>query len=112
MDVITTLDGARASLTPHGDIDFDTLTSLRAAVDALPAHVTDLLWDLHHTSFMDIAGLHLLFDPAAGGGGVRSTAVTGLRPQAMRLLLLATDVHPTVFDLSRLFPDTLRTLPG
>ncbi|MEU9521665.1 STAS domain-containing protein [Streptomyces sp. NPDC048224] len=112
MNVTTTIDGTRASLTPHGDIDFDTLSSLRAAVDALPDHVTDLLWDLHHTPFMDVAGLHLLFGPAPRGGVDRTTTVTGLRPQALRMLLLATDVHPTVIDISRLFPDTLRTLPA
>ncbi|MFG3250857.1 STAS domain-containing protein [Streptomyces sp. NPDC048187] len=112
MNVTTTIDGTRASLTPHGDIDFDTLSSLRAAVDALPEHVTELQWDLRHTTFMDVAGLHLLFAPADRVGAARTTTVTGLHPQALRLLLLATDVHPTAIDVSRLFPDTLNTLPG
>ncbi|WP_435879785.1 hypothetical protein [Streptomyces flaveolus] len=56
---------------------------------------------------MDVAGLHLLFDPAAPGGPDRRTTVTGLRRQPLRLLLLAADTHPTAFDLGRLFPGTL-----
>ncbi|MER6847041.1 STAS domain-containing protein [Streptomyces flaveolus] len=103
----TTIDGTSARITPCGDIDYDTLPPLRAAADALPAHVTDLLWDLNHTAFMDVAGLHLLFTPTPPGSGPhRRTTVTGLRPQPHRLLLLAADLNPATFNLLRLLPDT------
>jgi anti-anti-sigma regulatory factor len=105
MNITTVIDGTSARITLRGDIDFDTLPPLRAATDALPAHVTDLLWDLNHTSFMDVAGLHLLFPPAPVSGPDRRTTVTGLRRQPRRLLLLAADVHPDTFDLARLLPD-------
>ena len=68
--------------------------------------MTDLLWDLNHTPFMDVAGLHLLFAPAPLDGPDRRTTVTGLRRQPLRLLLLAADMHPDTFDFSRLLPDT------
>ncbi|MGW4275182.1 STAS domain-containing protein [Streptomyces seoulensis] len=104
MDITTTIDGTSARIIPRGDIDYDTLPPIRAAVDALPTHVTDLLWDLNHTPFMDLAGLHLLFTPTRTPGW--STTVTGLHPQPLRLLLLATDIQPHAFDLTRLIPDT------
>ncbi|MEW2515385.1 hypothetical protein [Streptomyces sp. NPDC046870] len=75
---ITTATGTSARITPRGDIDHDTLPSLRAA-DALPAHVTDLTGNLQHTPFMDVAGLHLLFGSAAPDGPNRRTTVTGRR---------------------------------
>ena len=106
MDITTTITGTTARITPRGDLDFDTLPPLRAAADALPAHVTDLLWDLDHTPFMDLAGLHLLFAPTPPHGPDRRTTVTGLRPQPLRLLLLAADTNAATFDLARLLPDT------
>ncbi|MFE0452461.1 STAS domain-containing protein [Streptomyces sp. NPDC058914] len=106
MNITTVIDGTSARITLRGDIDYDTLPPLRAAADALPAHVTDLLWDLNHTPFMDVAGLHLLFAPAPLSGPDRRTTVTGLGQQPQRLLLLAADVHPDTFDLARLHPDT------
>ncbi|MFI8952745.1 STAS domain-containing protein [Streptomyces sp. NPDC053750] len=103
----TTIDGTSARITVRGDIDYDTLPPLRDAAAALPAHVTDLLWDLHQTAFMDVAGLHLLFTPIPSGNGpVRRTTVTGLRPQPLRLLRLAADLHPSVFHLTCLLLDT------
>ncbi|MFD8275946.1 STAS domain-containing protein [Streptomyces flaveolus] len=107
MNITTTIDGTSARITPCGDIDYDTLPPLRAAADALPVHVTDLLWDLTHTAFMDVAGLHLLFTSAPSGNGPhRRTTVTGLRRQPYRLLLLAADLNPTTFTILRLLPDT------
>ena len=111
MNITTTIDGTSARITPYGDIDFDTLPPLRAAADALPAHVTDLLWDLNHTAFMDTAGLHLLFTPCPPGGPNRRTTATGLRCQPLRLLILAADLRPALFDLTCLFPDTPPTDP-
>ncbi|MEU1711105.1 STAS domain-containing protein [Streptomyces sp. NPDC005706] len=103
MNTITTLNGATATITVRGDIDFDTLPPLRAAAEALPAHVTDLLWDLTHTFFMDVAGLHLLFAPTPPGRPDRRITVTGLRPQPLRLLRLAAETNPATFPLDRLF---------
>ncbi|MEU4039095.1 STAS domain-containing protein [Streptomyces collinus] len=105
MNTSTTVNGATASITVRGDIDFDTLPPLRAAADALPAHVTHLLWDLHHTLFMDVAGLHLLFAPALPGRPDRRITVTGLRPQPLRLLRLAAETNPAAFPLDRLLCD-------
>ncbi|MFF8406200.1 STAS domain-containing protein [Streptomyces sp. NPDC014846] len=117
MNVTTVIDGPTARITPRGDIDFDTLSPLRTAADTLPAHVSDLLWDLSQTPFMDLAGLHLLFTPTSTEGPGRRTSVTGLRAQPLRLLLLAADTSPAAFDLARLLPDTLpigvgRPTPG
>ncbi|MFJ5520922.1 STAS domain-containing protein [Streptomyces griseoluteus] len=105
MNITTVIDGTSARITPRGDIDFETLPPLRAAAQALPTRVTDLLWDLHHTAFMDVAGLHLLFDHLPVDGPDLHTTVTGLRQQPQRLLLMAAAIHPATFDLSRLFPD-------
>ncbi|MFD7458844.1 MULTISPECIES: STAS domain-containing protein [unclassified Streptomyces] len=106
MHITTTIDGRSARITPCGDLDFDALPPLRAAAEALPAEVSDLLWDLNHTPFMDVAGLHLLFTPTRLDGPDRRTTVTGLRPQPLRLLLMAADMNPATFDLTRLLPDT------
>ncbi|MFE9773479.1 STAS domain-containing protein [Streptomyces sp. NPDC005931] len=105
MNIITTIDGPSACITVRGDIDHDTLPQLRAAADVLPAHVTDLLWDLNHTPFMDVAGLHLFFAPAPVNRAGRRTTVTGVHRQPLRLLLLAADLHPDTFDLARLLQD-------
>ncbi|MEU5183354.1 STAS domain-containing protein [Streptomyces longwoodensis] len=56
MDITTAISGTSARITPRGEIDHDTLPSLRAAADALPARVTDVTWNLRHTPFMDVAG--------------------------------------------------------
>ncbi|ANB04092.1 hypothetical protein SAM40697_6796 [Streptomyces ambofaciens] len=105
MNITTTIDGTRARISPRGVIDYDTLPPLRAATAALPAGVTDLLWDMGEATFMDVAGLHLLFDPAPPGGPLRTTTVTGLGPQPLRLLALAAGLDPAL-DSSRLAPDT------
>ncbi|MER6469649.1 STAS domain-containing protein [Streptomyces collinus] len=110
MNPITTLNGTTATITVRGDIDFDTLSPLRAAADALPAHVTGLRWDLNHTFFMDVAGLHLLFAPAPPLCPDRRTTVTGLHPQPLRLLRLAAETNPATFPLDRLLCDTPATL--
>ncbi|MEU6106582.1 hypothetical protein, partial [Streptomyces flaveolus] len=107
MNITTTIDGTSARITVRGEIDYDTMSPLRAAADGLPPQVTDLLWDLNHTAFMDVAGLHLLFTPSPSGSGpVRRTTVRGLRPQPLRLLLLAAELRPATFDLTRLLPGT------
>ncbi|MFD5536769.1 lipid asymmetry maintenance protein MlaB [Streptomyces sp. NPDC127079] len=105
MNIATTIDGTSARLSICGEIDFDTLPSLRAVVDTLPPQVTDLYWDLTRTPFMDVAGLHLLFTPTTSSGPERRATVTGLGKQPLSLLLMAADVNPTLFDLSRLLPD-------
>ena len=63
MNITTTIDGTRARISLDGEIDFVALPQVRAATAALPAHVTELLWDLGEATFMDVAGLHLLCDP-------------------------------------------------
>ncbi|MEV5333781.1 hypothetical protein [Streptomyces werraensis] len=71
--------------------------------------MTALVWDLAHARFMDVAGLHLLFEERSPDGPVRSTTVTNLAPQPLRLLVLAAEVEPGL-ELTRLFPDTLPAL--
>ncbi|MGW5506109.1 STAS domain-containing protein [Streptomyces sp. SS52] len=93
MNITTIVDGTRARIVPHGEIDYDTLPALRAATAALPAHVTDLLWDIRETTFMDVVGLHLLFDPSEPAASVRTTRVTGLGPQPTRLLTLVSGLN-------------------
>lgn len=105
MNITTTIHGTSARISPCGEIDFDTLPPLRAAVDALPLQVTDLQWDLALTPFMDVAGLHLLFTPTAGDAPERRATVIGLRTQPLSLLRVAADMNPTIFDLTRLLPD-------
>ncbi|WP_346010906.1 hypothetical protein [Streptomyces sp. SID5606] len=85
MNITTTIDGTRARISPHGEIDYTVLPPLRAAAAALPVSVTDLLWDLREAPFMDVAGLHLFFDPATHGSPLLRTTVTGLGPQPRRL---------------------------
>ncbi|MFJ4539723.1 lipid asymmetry maintenance protein MlaB [Streptomyces tibetensis] len=103
MNITTTIDGTSARIRVRGEIDFDTLPPLRAVAAALPPQVSDLEWDLTGTSFMDIAGLHLLFGPATSPAC--RTTVTGLGTQPLWLLFTASETDPTVFDLSRLLPD-------
>ncbi|MER7483910.1 hypothetical protein ABTX60_40785 [Streptomyces sp. NPDC126510] len=107
MDITTTVDGTSARISPSGEIDFYTLLPLRAAADTLPPQVTDLQWDLSGTAFMDVTGLNFLFAPAPHDSAPgRSTTVTGLNRQPLWLLLLAAEVRPTAFELSRLIHDT------
>ncbi|MFI7345305.1 STAS domain-containing protein [Streptomyces sp. NPDC049936] len=101
MYITTTIDGSRARISLDGEIDFHTLPLLRAVTVSLQACVAELLWDLEAATFMDIAGLHLLFDPTLPGSSPRRTTVTGLGPQP--LLTLATDLNPNI-DLMRLIP--------
>ncbi|MDX2592827.1 MULTISPECIES: hypothetical protein [Streptomyces] len=68
------------------------------------------LWDLNHTLFMDIAGLHLLFAPIPHDRPGRRTTVTGLRPQPLRLLRLAAETNPATFHLDRLLCDAPATV--
>jgi len=49
MTITTTIDGTAARISLCGEIDYDTLPTLRAALDGLPLQVTDLQWDLTHT---------------------------------------------------------------
>ncbi|MFB7829321.1 STAS domain-containing protein [Streptomyces hydrogenans] len=106
MNITTTITGTSARISPHGEIDFYTLPPLRTAVNQLPGHVLDLLWDLEHLSFTDVAGLRMLFCPAPQGDPQYRTAVTNLRDQPLQLLLIAADLFPAAYDLSRLIPDT------
>jgi ABC-type transporter Mla MlaB component len=94
----------------HGEIDYTTLPTLRAAAAELPPGVTELVWDLHDARFMDVAGLHLLFEQPSPQGPPRKTTVTNLAPQPLRLLLLAAEVNPTL-ELAHLLPDTLPATP-
>ncbi|MGW2477067.1 STAS domain-containing protein [Streptomyces sp. NPDC001665] len=107
MNISTVISGTTARIVPSGEIDADTLTFLRTAVDALPPHVTDLRWDLRDTSFMDVAGLHLFRHVSMPSDAPRRRiTVTGLQDQPARLLLLATDLRPDVIDFARLLPET------
>jgi ABC-type transporter Mla MlaB component len=105
MNITMTVDGTFARICVCGEIDFDSLPRLRSAAAALPVQVSDLQWDLTGTSFMDIAGLHLLFNTTTSSPDCRTT-VTGLGRQPLWLLLMAADANPAVFDLCHLLPDT------
>ncbi|MEV6553033.1 STAS domain-containing protein [Streptomyces sp. NPDC051597] len=98
------IDGTTAHVTVHGEIDYASLPTLRAAAAGLPPQVTELVWDLHDARFMDVAGLHLLFEQPSPQGPPRKTTVTNLAPQPLRLLLLATEVNPAL-ELAHLLPD-------
>ncbi|MEU0897134.1 STAS domain-containing protein [Streptomyces massasporeus] len=100
------IDGTAAHITVHGEIDYNTLPTLRAAAAGLPPHVTELVWDLYDAHFMDVAGLHLLFEQPSQEGPPRKTTVTNLAPQPLRLLVLAAEMDPAL-ELAHLLPDTL-----
>ncbi|MEU6173061.1 STAS domain-containing protein [Streptantibioticus parmotrematis] len=85
-----TVDGTNAAITPHGDIDFDTLPGLLNAARALPATVTAVTWDMYDVPFMDVAGLHLLSSRRPH----RTARFVGLRPQPQRVVTLATHLFP------------------
>ncbi|MFG2793380.1 STAS domain-containing protein [Streptomyces sp. NPDC048419] len=99
------IDDTAAHITVHGEIDYNTLPTLRAAAAGLPSNVTELVWDLHDAYFMDVAGLHLLFEQPSPEGPPRKTTVTNLAPQPLRLLVVAAEVIPAL-ELARLLPDT------
>ncbi|AYN42544.1 STAS domain-containing protein [Streptomyces dangxiongensis] len=109
MRITTRIDGTAARITVHGEIDHSTLPTLRATAAGLPPSVTELVWDLHDARFMDVAGLHLLFEQPSQEGPPRKTTVTNLAPQPLRLLVLAAEVNPAL-ELARLLPDTPATL--
>ncbi|MGW0117887.1 STAS domain-containing protein [Streptomyces sp. NPDC003327] len=106
MNVTTTITGTSARIALHGEIDFYTLSPLHTAVNGLPVRVVDLLWDLEHLSFTDVAGLRMLFGPSPQGTPHYRTAVTNVRDQPLQLLLIAAGLFPTAYDLSRLIPDS------
>ncbi|MBT3150136.1 STAS domain-containing protein [Streptomyces sp. CHD11] len=104
MHLTKRIKGSTARIIVHGDIDYDTLPTLRAAAAGLPPQVTELVWDLEHARFMDVAGLHLLFEQPSGESPPRKTTVTNLAPQPLRLLVLAAELNPAL-ELAHLLPD-------
>lgn len=95
MLVTTTNDGITAVISPHGEIDFDTLPALLAAARKVPASVTQVTWDLRAARFMDVAGLHLLIHQRLACLNTdRTLTVTGLHRQPLYLLQLARDLFP------------------
>ncbi|MEU1118072.1 MULTISPECIES: STAS domain-containing protein [unclassified Streptomyces] len=85
MNVTTELNGHSATVTPHGDLDFEQLDHLYGCIRRLPPAITEIRWDLHAVPFMTIAGLHLL--------DTRTTrlhvTVVNPAPQPLHLLELA-----------------------
>lgn len=59
-----------------------------------PSKLAKLVWDLHDARFMDLAGLHLLFEQPSQEGPPGKTTVTNLASQPLRLLALAAEVIP------------------
>ncbi|MFF2384497.1 STAS domain-containing protein [Streptomyces sp. NPDC058108] len=87
--------GVTAVVTPRGEIDSHTLPSLLDSVEQLPQSVTAVTWDLRHTQFIDVAGLHLLVHQRQACQDARRTlTVIGLDRQPQRLLQLAREVLP------------------
>ncbi|MFD6493963.1 hypothetical protein [Streptomyces sp. NPDC060188] len=102
MRITTVIEGNTARLTPHGEITYKVLPDLLTALAALPDPVSDVVWDLQHAHFADVAALHLFFDqPLAGSSRLRTIGVTGLTPQPLRLLMVAADVF-TALDVAGL----------
>ncbi|PWI45060.1 STAS domain-containing protein [Streptomyces sp. ICBB 8177] len=94
MNATTTIDGANALISLHGDIDYDTLPGLLDAAAQLPETVTAVTWDLHGVPFMDVAAIHLLSDRRGG----RTVTVTGLGAQPQRLIRMASNLFPGLFE--------------
>ncbi|MEV6263029.1 hypothetical protein AB0M42_20095 [Streptomyces sp. NPDC051784] len=107
MNVTTMIDGTTARITLHGDIDHDTLPTIRAAAAELPPNTTDLIWDLRYTPFMDTAGLHLFTDPDPDAGPERRTTLFGLQPQPLELIRTAADLFP-MCEFACLLPEAGR----
>ncbi|MFC8226489.1 STAS domain-containing protein [Streptomyces sp. NPDC057287] len=105
MDTTTMIEGTTARITPHGEIDHDSLPELRAAAAALPPGVTEVVWDLHDTPFVDTAGLHLLTDPRPADSPRRRTTVTGMQTQPLELLRTAAELFPTL-EFAHMVPET------
>lgn len=103
MIITTTIDGAWARISPRGQLDYGALKALSTAAAALPPDVTDVVWDMEETTFMDVTTLRFLFDPAPALGPLFRTRVSGLGPQPMRLLRLATGLDHSL-DVTRLMP--------
>ncbi|MGW2209659.1 STAS domain-containing protein [Streptomyces sp. NPDC001781] len=101
MNVTTVIHGDSARLTPHGDIDYDSLDRISACVTRIPAAVRHIEWDMRDAPFMDVAGLRLL--AAAPGRPERVTTVSHLRSQPLRLLKTADSVFPDM-NWSRYLP--------
>ncbi|MBM9624381.1 STAS domain-containing protein [Streptomyces zhihengii] len=101
MNITTDIHGTSATLTPHGDIDFQHLDQLRATLHRLPPAVTAVAWDLRDAHFVDVAGLHLLNTADAPA---RATSLTHLHPQPRRLLTIACELFPDA-DFDRYLPD-------
>ncbi|MEU5656846.1 STAS domain-containing protein [Streptomyces sp. NPDC047737] len=103
MHVTAMIDATTARIIPHGEIDHDTLPKLRAVLAALPQDVTEVIWDLQDTPFIDTAGLHLLIDPQPVNRP-RRTTVTAMPSQPLELLRTAAEVFPT-FGFGELLPE-------
>ncbi|MER7983686.1 STAS domain-containing protein [Streptomyces sp. NPDC095817] len=96
MIVKTSIIGTTAVISPHGDIDFDSLPHLVTAADELPAVVTRVIWDFQAVSFIDSAGLDLLTCQRRTCQALnRTLTVSGLPGQGRRLLSLSEDLFPT-----------------
>ncbi|SEG84531.1 anti-anti-sigma factor [Actinacidiphila yanglinensis] len=93
--ITTSKDGVAAVISPSGEIDFDTLPGLLAAEQELPQSVRQVTWDLRDAVFMDVAGLHLLFQQRlVCWDRHRTLIVTGLQKQPIQLLQLAEELFP------------------
>jgi anti-anti-sigma factor len=105
MHASTVVEGTTVRIAPAGPVDHDTLPALREALTSLPPDVDAVVWDLRSAGFMDVAGLHLLFDRVQEDGPrPRTVRVERLRPQHRRLLLLAARVLPGL-DVAEIIGD-------
>lgn len=95
MLVTTRFNGATAVISPCGEIDFGALPTLLATARMLPPSVTQVIWDMRKTLFMDAAGLRLLaHQRLACRGAGQTLTVTGLARQPLRMLRLARELFP------------------
>lgn len=59
-DLAVRRNGERATITLTGELDLSGVDALRSCTDLVLEHPVDLVLDLRHLSFCDVAGLEAL----------------------------------------------------
>lgn len=97
-----------AVLTPAGELDLNSVDTLRRALDEAAATCTQVVLDLHRLTFMDSAGINLFLTAhrslAEAGGRLRLAAPTGPVLRVLQIVGIT-----TVIDCSTTLDDALTT---